>query len=327
MKRRQFITLLGGTAAGWPLAARAQQGAMSVVGYLGSESPATWVSRLRAFHQGLGEAGFVEGRDVTIEYRWAEGRYDRLPELAADLVRRHVNVIFATPGVSGLAAKAATTFIPIVFTTGIDPVNFGLVTSLAKPGGNLTGASNLATELGPKRLELLHELVPTATTIAHLTNPSNPAYNSSIQEMHQTAARALGLKLLVLEAISQQDFDAVFTSLLKQQAGALLVNNDPFLGARSEEIAALTVRHAVPAMFPGHPGAEAGGLASYATSVDDSARLAGIYVARILKGEKPADLPVQQSTKVELIINLKTAKALGLTVPITLLGRADEVIE
>jgi putative ABC transport system substrate-binding protein len=326
MKRRQFITLLGGAAA-WPVTARAQQQAMPVIGYLGSESPATWVSRLRAFHQGLGESGLVEGRNVTIEYRWAEGHYDRLPELAADLVRRRVNLIFATPGVSGLAAKAATTAIPIVFTSGIDPVNFGLVTSLARPGGNLTGSSNLATELGPKRLELLHELVPTATTIAFLTNPSNPAYNSSVQEMYRTAARALGLKLLVLEAISEQDFDAAFTSLLKQQAGALLVNNDPFLGARSEQIAALTVRHAVPAMFPGHPGAEAGGLASYATSVDDSARLAGIYVGRILKGEKPADLPVQQSTKVELVINLKTAKALGLTVPPTLLARADEVIE
>jgi putative ABC transport system substrate-binding protein len=326
MRRRAFITLLGGAAA-WPLAARAQQAPSPVIGYLGSESPATWVSRLRAFHQGLGESGFVEGRDVMIEYRWAEGHYDRLPELAVDLVRRQVNVIFATPGVSGLAAKAATTAIPIVFTSGIDPVSFGLVTSLARPGGNITGSSNLATELGPKRLELLHELVPTATTIAFLTNSTNPANNSSIYERYQTAARTLGLKLLVLEASSEHDFDAAFTSLLKQQAGALLVNNDPFLGARSEQLAALTVRHAVPSMFPGRPGPEAGGLASYATSVDDSARLAGIYVGRILKGERPADMPVQQSTKVELTINLKTAKALGLSIPLPLLARADEVIE
>jgi putative ABC transport system substrate-binding protein len=329
MKRREFITLLGGAAVTWPLAVRAQQAAAPVIGYLGNESPAVSAGVLHAFHQGLGEAGFVNGRNVTLEYRWAEGRYDRLPDLAADLVRHKVTVIFATPGVSGLAAKGATTTIPIVFMSGIDPVSYGLVTSLNRPGGNLTGVSSLSTELGPKRLELLHELVPTASTIATLTNPTNTAGDRgpNIDEIQQSAASSLGLRLLVLGATSEKDFDGVFSTLLKERAGALLMSSDPFVGARSAQLAAMALRHAVPTMFARREAIAAGGLASYSTSLEGAHRLAAAYVARILKGENPGDLPVQQSTKVELIINLKTAKALGITVPHSLLGRADEVIE
>jgi putative tryptophan/tyrosine transport system substrate-binding protein len=322
MNRRNLLSLFGGVAM-LPVAARAQP-AMPVIGYLGSESPAVWVGRLRVFREGLGETGYVEGRNVAIEYRWAEGQYDRLPAMAADLIRRQVTTIFATPGTSALAAKAATTTVPIVFTSGIDPVDFGLVASLNRPGGNLTGASNLSAELGPKRLELLHELVPMATTIAYLTNrTSNPTPTETLQ----VAARSLGLQLVVLQASSDRDFDDVFASLLKLQAGALLFGFSPLLTSRSEQLAALTVRHAVPAIFPNRQFAVAGGLASYATSIEDAHRLAGIYTGRVLNGEKPADLPIVQSTKVDLIINLKTAKALGLTVPLALLTRADEVIE
>jgi putative ABC transport system substrate-binding protein len=326
MKRRQFITLLGGSAV-WPVAVRAQS--MPVIGYLGSESPAVWAGRLRAFHQGLGEIGYVEGRNVTIEYRWADSQNDRLPALAADLVRRQPTVIFASPGIAALAAKAATTKVPIVFTSGIDPVDYGLVASLNRPGGNLTGASNLSLELAPKRLELLHELVPMATTIAYLINPTDLVDNRSPDptETLQVAARSLGLQLVVLQASSDRDFDAAFAGLLQLQAGALLFGNSPLLTSRSEQLAALTVRHAVPAIFPNRQFAAAGGLASYATSIEDAHRLAGIYTGRVLNGEKPADLPIVQSTKIELVINLKTAKALGLTVPLALLTRADEVIE
>jgi putative ABC transport system substrate-binding protein len=325
MKRREFITLLGGAAAAWPLAARAQQPSMPVIGYLGSEAPGPWTPRLRAFRQGLGEAGYVEGRNVAIEFRWAESQYDRLPALAAELVHRQPAVIFASPGLSALAAKAATATIPIVFTSGIDAVESGLVASLSRPGGNLTGATNLVRELEPKQLELLHELVPTATTIACLINAANPVENRSTETL-QAAARSLGLQLLLLQASSERDFDAVFASLRQQRAGALLMSG-PLFNGRVEELAALTMRHAVPAIIANREFAVAGGLASYGGSIDDQHRLAGIYIGRILKGEKPADLPVQESTKVELVINLKTAKALGLTVPITLLGRADEVIE
>jgi putative tryptophan/tyrosine transport system substrate-binding protein len=325
MKRRQFITLLGGAAA-WPITARAQQPAkMPVIGYLSSESSALWASRLRAFHQGLGETGFVENQNVAIEYRWAEGRYDRLPALAGDLVRRQVTVIFATPGVSALAAKAATATIPIIFTSGVDPVRAGLVASLNRPGGNLTGTSNLAVELGPKRLELLHQLVPAATVIALLHNPSNPADVGG--EPYQVAARSLGLQIAVLPASSERDFDAVFASLLQQRAGALLISPDPYLTSRSGQLVALSARHAVPTMFTDRQYVAAGGLASYGASVVDIARLAAIYTGRILKGEKPGDLPVQQSTKVEMAINLKTAKTFGLTLPQSLLFGADEVIE
>jgi putative ABC transport system substrate-binding protein len=284
---------------------------------------------LRAFQQGLGEAGFVEGHNVEIEYRWAEGRYDRLPALAADLVRRPVTVIFAAPGVSGLAARGATTTIPIVFTTGIDPINYGLVTSVNHPGGNLTGVSTVSVELGPKRLELLHQLVPAATTIAYLENSTNPANNNgpNITEIHQGAARSLGLKLLPLDATSERDFEGVFASMRKEKAGALLMSSDPFLGNRSAQLGDMTLRHGVPAMFARREGVTAGGLASYGTSNESAYRLGGTYVGRILKGEKAGDLPVQQSTKVELIINLKTAKALGIMVPPSLLATADEVIE
>jgi putative tryptophan/tyrosine transport system substrate-binding protein len=301
---------------------------MPVIGYLGSRSPGRDAPDVRAFAQGLGESGFVEGRNVAIEYHWAEGQYDRLPAMATDLVRRKVAVIFAIPGLSALAAKAATTTIPIVFISGIDPVDYGLVPSLSRPSGNLTGVSSLSVELTAKRLELLHELVPTATTIAHLVNPANPADNGTpTLKTVQVAARSLGLRLLVLEMTSERDVEPVFASLLQNQAGALLMSSDPFVGSMSEKIAALTVRHAVPAMFVDRLGVAAGGLVSFGAKTGEASHLAGIYAARILKGEKPADLPVQQSTKVELIINLKAAKALGITVPVTLLGRADEVIE
>jgi putative ABC transport system substrate-binding protein len=325
--RRDFITLLGGAAA-WPLPARAQP-APPVIGFLGTESPTLSASRLRAFERGLTEAGYVDGRNAMIEYRWAEGHYDRLPALAADLVRRQVAVIFAMPGISGLAAKAATTTIPIVFVTGIDPVASGLVSSLNRTGSNITGASSMSVELGPKRLEILHEMVPKATTNAYLTNPTNPADRSipNIGEPYNAGARSLGLQLLRLEASSEDDFEAVFASLLQAHAGALLMSSDPSLTGRSAQIAALCLRRAVPAMFTGREPVAAGGLASYGVSIEEPYRLAGIYTARILNGEKPADLPVQQSTKVELVINLKTAKSLGLAVPQSLLSSADEVIE
>ena len=266
---------------------------------------------------------------MEIEYRWAEGRYERLPGLAADLVRRRVTVIFAQPGISGQAAKAATTSIPIVFVSGIDPITYGLVTSLNRPGGNLTGVSVLSVELGPKRLELLHELVPTATTVALLTNPTTPADNNgpNISERDEAAARSIGVKLLVLHAASERDFDAAFTRMVEERAGALLIAPDPFLTARSAQLAALTARHSMPAMFARREGAAAGGLASYASNDESARRLAGSYVGRILKGEKPGELPVQQSTKVDLVLNLRTAKALGITVPLPVLGLADEVIE
>jgi putative ABC transport system substrate-binding protein len=326
LRRRQFISLLGGAAAAWPIAARAQQPAMPVVGYLYAGFPEPSAHLVAAFRKGLSETGYVEGRNLTVEYRWAESRYDRLPGMAADLVRRGVTVIFASPGLAGQAAKAATTTIPIVFTTGIDPIDYGLVTSLNRPDGNLTGVSNLSVELGPKRLELLHDLVPKATTIGYLVNPTNPAAEAQSRDA-QAAARSLGLRLLLLEATSERDLDAAFATLLQQQAGALLMSSDPTLTNRSEQIAALAVRHAMPAMFTRREGVAAGGLASYGASVLDAARQAGLLTGRILKGEKPADLPVVQSTKFEFVINLQTTRALGVTVPPSLLAIADEVIE
>jgi putative ABC transport system substrate-binding protein len=326
MNRRAFITLLGGAAA-WPLAARAQQPAMPVVGFLGSESPDLFASRLRAFHQGLGETGYVEGRNVAIEYRWAGGQYGRLPALAADLVRRQVTVIAATGAVASvLAASAASKTLPIVATMAFDPVEARLVASLSRPGGNVTGASNLNVELAPKRLELLHELIPTATTIALLVNPTSPAAVTQTSDL-QTAARTIGLQLHVVQASTERDFDTAFATLVQLQAGGLVITGDGFLIGRSELLAALAMRRAVPAIFQTREFVAAGGLMSYVTSVTDTYRTVGIYTGRILKGEKPADLPVQQATKVELIINLKTAKTLGLTVPPALLTRADEVIE
>jgi ABC-type uncharacterized transport system substrate-binding protein len=325
VKRREFIKLLGGAAA-WPLAARAQQ-PMPVIGFLSSQSPDQWAGRLRAFRQGLGETGHVEGRNVAIEYRWGEARNDRLPALAADLVRRQVAVV-ATPGsgAATLAAKAATTTIPVIFTVAVDPVAAGLVASLNRPSGNLTGLVTLSGEVGPKRLELLHEVVPKATVIALLVNPTNPTVAETTSRDMQAAARKLGLELHVLHASTERDFDTAFAALAQLRSGALVIGPDAFFTARSEQLAARTVRHAVPAIYQ-YEFAAAGGLMSYGGSLTDSFRLAGVYTGRILKGEKPADMPVQQTTKVELIINLKAAKALGLTFPLSLLGRADEVIE
>jgi putative ABC transport system substrate-binding protein len=326
MRRRDFLAVLGGGAAAWPLAARAQQ-QMPVIGWLNSGSARFYGDLARAFHQGLSETGFVEGRTVAIEYRWAEDQYDGLPALAADLVRREVSVIAATGGApSAPAAKAATTTIPIVFQTGLDPVEAGLVASLRRPGGNITGVTTLSVELGPKRMELLREVVPGATNIALLTNPANPNAERLSRDA-QVAARALGVQVQVLHASSERDFDLVFDALDKSQAHALEIGTDPLFNRRSEQLAALALRHRVPAIAPYREFSAAGGLMSYGGSLTTVYRLVGTYTGRILKGENAADLPVQQVTNVDLIINLKTAKALGLTVPLTLLGRADEVIE
>jgi putative tryptophan/tyrosine transport system substrate-binding protein len=328
MKRRDFITLLGGGAAvTWPLAARAQQ-PMPVVGVLSAEWPDQFTDRLRAFHEGLRETGYIDGRNLAIEYRWAEGRNDRLPALAAELVRRQVAVIVtagSTPAT--LAASAATTTMPIVFYLGADPVEAGLVTSLSRPGGNLTGVVTLNVEVAPKRLELLHELIPTATIIGALVNPTNPVLAKTLTRNLQTAAQTLGVQLHVLHASSERDFDTVFASLVQLRAGGLVIGADALFNSRSEQLAALTIRHAVPAIYQFREFVSAGGLMSYGTTVVDTYRPLGVYTGRILKGEKPADLAVQQATKLELIINMKTAKALGVTVPLPLIGRADEVIE
>ena len=326
MRRRTFIALLGGAAA-WPLPARAQQRTMPVIGFLGGESPDLFAGRLRAFRQGLNEAGFVESRNVAILYRWARGDYDRLRGLAADLVRQSVTVMVATTTPAVRTAKAATTTIPIVFLTGSDPVAVGLVASLNRPGGNMTGVSNLTVETGVKQMELLHELVPAATLIALLVNPANPVLADTLSRDIQMASRAMRQQILVVSASTERDVDTAFTTLVEQRVGALVVGNDPFFNARPDQLVALAARHAVPAIYPYREFATAGGLMSYGSNLADPYRLVGVYTGRILNGEKPADLPIQQVTKVEFIINLKTAKALGLTFPITLLGRADEVIE
>ena len=328
MKRREFITLLGGTVAAWPLAARGQQPAVPVIGFLGGASPDRWVGRLRAFHQGLSETGYVVGRNLAIEYRWAEGQNDRVPSLAAELVGRQVSVIAAPGSVpAALAAKAATTTIPIVFEIASDPVELGLVASLAQPGGNITGVTSLNAQVGPKRLELLHELVPTATVVGLLVNPTNPNEAEPTTKNLQAAARSLGLEMHVLHASAEGDFDAAFATLIQLRAGALAIGTDPLFTSRLEQLAALTVQHAVPTVYQFREFTAAGGLMSYGGSLTDTFRAAGVYTGRILKGDKPADLPVQQTTKVQLFLNLKSARALGLTVPIPLLGRADEVIE
>ncbi|MGA7113193.1 MAG: ABC transporter substrate-binding protein [Pseudolabrys sp.] len=329
MQRREFIMLLGGAAAVWPLAARAQQSALPVVGYISAASAQSYAQQrqLSAFLKGLTEAGYVDGRDVTIEYRWAEDRIDRLPAMVADLVHRQVAVIAATSTPPALAAKAATTTIPIVFELGGDPVQLALVPSLNRPGSNVTGVTHTNQQLAPKRLQLLQELVPTASVMALLVSPAYPTVAETNTKEVQAAARTLGLELHVLNASTERDFDGVFTKLIQLRAGGLVIGGGAFLISSSEQLAALTVRHAVPAIFFGREFAVAGGLLSYGADIPDAYRLAGIYTGRVLKGEKPADLPVQQATKVELIINLKTAKALAITVPNTLIGRADEVIE
>jgi putative ABC transport system substrate-binding protein len=326
VRRREFITLLGSAAAAWPVPARAQRPATPVIGYLGIGSRESDAFRLLPFRQGLGETGYAEGRNVTIEYRWAEYQNDRLPALAADLVRRQVTVI-AVPGstAGALAAKTASTTIPIVFAVAVDPVAVGLVASLNRPGGNLTGAAQLGTEVGPKRLELLRELVPTVIVIALLVNPSSPIAETTSRDL-RAAARILGLQLHVLHATTETDFETVFARIVQLRAGALVIGVDSLFTSRAQQLAALTVRHAVPAIYSGEEFVAAGGLVSYGGG-PDSYRQVGIYSGRILNGEKPADLPVTQSTKVPLIINLKTAKALGIVVSLPLLGRADAVIE
>ena len=325
MRRREFITLLGGATA-WPLAARAQQQAMPVIGFINAAPAQSYGPHLAAFLKGLDEKNYVAGRNVMIEYRWAEGYNDRLPSMAADLVHRQVTVIAATTTPAALAAKAATTTIPIVFTTVGDPVQLHLVTSLNRPGGNVTGVTQLNVEVAPKRLELLHELVPTASVVALLVNPINPNAETNTKEL-QAAARTLGLELHVLNASTERDFDAVFAKLIQLRAGGLVIGADSLFSSRSEQLAALTLRHAVPTIYQDRDFAVAGGLLSYGTDFRETYHLAGIYTGRVLKGEKPADLPVQQATKVEFYINLKTAKALGLHVPAAMQARADEMIE
>jgi putative ABC transport system substrate-binding protein len=326
MQRREFITLLGG-AATWPLAARAQQPAMPVIGFLRNTAATGSKPIVTAFFQGLKEAGFVDGQSVAIEYRWADNQNDRLPALAADLIRRQVAVIVAAGIPAALAAKAATTTIPIAFEIGADPIEAGLVASLNRPGGNLTGVTTVNVELAPKRLELVHEVVPTTRNIALLVNPASPFNAERLSTDTQIAARTLGLQLYVLHASTESDFDTVFASLVQMRAGALVINNDAFFLSRIEQLAVLTVRHSVPTISAYREFTAAGGLMSYGGSLTDAYRLTGVYAGRILKGDKPADLPIQQATKVELYINQKTAKALGLTVPQALLSRADDVIE
>jgi len=326
IRRREFITLLGAAAA-WPLEARGQQSPLPVVGFLNATSPSSWKPYLDAFWQGLNDAGFVEGRNVAIEYRWADGQYERLPSLAADLVRRQVAVLASTGGAGPLlAAKAATTTIPIVFTTGSDPVRMGVVASLNRPGGNITGVNLFVTEMASKRLGLLRELVPTADLVAVLSNPTNPNTEDQLKDVQQ-AARALGQQIHILSARTDQELDVAFRSMTELRARALLVAADPYFTSRRSYVIALAVRHSIPAIYEQREHTMAGGLMSYGTSLPDGYRQAGRYTGRILKGEKPADLPVLQSIRFEFVINLAAAKVLGLDVPPTLLARADEVIE
>ena len=326
MRRRGFITLLGGAAAAWPLRTWSQQSAIPVIGFLGATRPRLYAPVVTAFRQGLKEIGYVEGENVLIEYRWAEGELDRLPALAAELVNRRVAVIAATSTPAAFAAKRTTTTIPIVFEVGFDPVEVGLVASLNRPGGNLTGVTNSGVEVAAKQVELLHELVPTATSIALLVNPSNPALSERQLRDTQVTAAKLGLQFNVVKASAEGDFDAVFATLTQLRAGALVIGADALFIEQSKQLAELAVRHAIPASFHFREFVAAGGLISYGGSITDAHRLAGIYAGRILKGDNPADLPVVQVNKLELV-NLKTARALGITVPLTLQAAADEVIE
>jgi ABC-type uncharacterized transport system substrate-binding protein len=325
IERRKFLATLGGAAV-WPLTARAQQPAMPVIGFLNGASPDGYGPFVAAFRQGLKEADYVDGQNATIEYRWAEGQYDRLPSLAADLIQRKVTVIAATTSPAALAAKAATSTVPIVFTTGGDPIKLGLVASLRRPGGNVTGSTQLSVEVAPKRLELARELFPGATTVALLVNPANPLAATVSKDL-QAVADTLGLRLHVLHASTEADFESAFATAAQLRVALVIGTPDPVFGSHAAQLGALALRHSVPAIYFRREFAAAGGLMSYGSSITETYRLAGLYAGRILKGEKPADLPVVQSTKVELILNLKTAKALGITVPLPLSGRADEVIE
>jgi putative ABC transport system substrate-binding protein len=327
MRRREFITILGGTAIVWPLAASAQPTAMPVVGFVNAASAKNYTRQLAAFLKGLSETGYVDGQNVAIEYRWAEGSIDRLPAMVADLVHRQVAVIAATTTPAALAAKAANTSIPIVFETGADPIQLGLVANLSRPGGNVTGVSQTNVEMAPKRMQLLHELVPTASVMALLVNPADGDLAAVYTREVQAAARTLGVELHILNASTERDLYGVFEKLIQLRVGGLVISGGAFLTSRNETLAALALYHAVPAVFADREFAAAGGLLSYGAAILDAYRLAGNYTGRVLKGDKPADLPVQQATKVELYINQKTANALGLTVPQALLSRADDVIE
>jgi putative ABC transport system substrate-binding protein len=326
MRRREFIAGFGGAAATWPIAVRAQQRAMPVIGVLHPRSEETSSNEMAAFHQGLKETGYVEGQNLRIEHRSADAQYDRLPALAADFVQRRVTVIVAMSASAARAARAATSTIPIVFQAAADPVQFGLIASLNRPGGNVTGVTNLNLEVGPKLLELLHELIPAATIMALLFDPASPNAEILSRDL-RTAAQTLGLQLHILPVSNEHDFDSAFATLTPLRAGGLVIATQSLFTGRMERLAALAARHPLPAISAYRGFAAAGGLMSYGGSLTETYRQVGLYTGRILKGEKPADLPVQQATKVELVINLKAAKALGLTIPITLLGRADEVIE
>jgi putative ABC transport system substrate-binding protein len=327
MRRREFIGLLGSIAAAWPRFAYAQQPKMPMLGFLNVASALGYAAPLAAFLKGLSEAGYVEGRNVDIEYRWAEGHSDRLPVLANELIQKQVTVIAATSTPAAIAAKTATTTIPIVFETASDPVQLGLVASLSRPGGNVTGVTQTNVEVAPKRLELMHELLPTTSDLGLMINPADPALANMQLKDFQAAANTLGVKLHVLNASTNDELEKAFAELRQLRVGGLIISTDPFFTGHAELLAELTSRYAVPSVSKGREFAAAGGLLSYGSDTLDSYRLAGVYAGRVLNGEKPADLPVQQATKVELYINLKTAKALGLTIPLTLLGRADEVIE